>query len=201
MDEPLNLVRGDGVPDKEAYPAQGDEQDPLDPNLARTLTNLEWEEAGTTAGSVYGFRVRAYNARGFAESGWSYFKSAGEPARMNDIKQKVEFSSPTTIFLTWTIPDRRGGQLIGYKIYRNNGPGTQIANVPDPTCGAECSAIVSTQCQACHSAGVLLASVIRVQSVTSVLHIDWTVLWLAVPFQVCVPVKNETLSLCADCVT
>jgi len=123
------------------YPGgDGSEDDPMNSNLAPTLqTALEWRQPGLTTGDQYGFRLRVYNTRAMPRvySPYIWLKAAGEPAQMAAPTQAAIGSSATSIKLTWSVPELNGGYAIGYKVYRNNGLGTTISSVPDPTCGSE----------------------------------------------------------------
>uniref|UniRef100_A0A7S4S4M0 Fibronectin type-III domain-containing protein n=1 Tax=Alexandrium monilatum TaxID=311494 RepID=A0A7S4S4M0_9DINO len=124
---------GDGAANQEIYPGTGDANDPLD--LALDPTVLEFEKTGLTTGQKYGFKLRAYNARGYRESVWSTIKAASEPLQMAAPTQNIGASTADSIALSWVVPDLQGGTAVGYKVFRNDGGGTQISTVPDETCG------------------------------------------------------------------
>jgi titin len=126
---------GDGVAEKEAFPGVGDPTNPIDPGLNPTV--LQFDETGTTTGQDYGFKLRAYNARGYSESTWSYIKSAAEPATMSAPGQNIVAGSSTSIVLTWSVPDKQGADIVGFKVFRDAGAGTNFLAAADPTCGME----------------------------------------------------------------
>merc|ERR1719174_2631064 len=90
----------DGVADVEVYPGNGDPNNPTDTSLRPTVTTLSYPDGGLTTGTVYGYKVRAYNARGYTESAWLYVKSAAEPAKITTVQQNNAASSATSISLT-----------------------------------------------------------------------------------------------------
>jgi hypothetical protein len=93
------------------------------------------EKAGLTRGSSPKFRVVAKNSRGVSASPWATHKSAAEPEVMVAPVQDNVLSTPTSIAMRWTAPDMRGGRSVGYRVFRNNGVGTDISSTPDSTCG------------------------------------------------------------------
>ncbi|CAK9003180.1 Fibronectin type-III domain-containing protein 3A [Durusdinium trenchii] len=125
----------DGVAEQEIYPGAGDATDPLDSSLVANV--LEFQRTGLVGGTMYGFKLRAYNGRGWTESDWSYIKAAGEPVQMAAPTQEASSGSSTTIVLAWTVPDMQGGTAVGFKAYRNNGDGTSMNSNADATCGME----------------------------------------------------------------
>jgi hypothetical protein len=125
---------GDGTANLEVCPGNGVDTDPLDPNLQPTLLTCP---SGVAKGKTYGFKVRAFNARGYSDSAWTYVKAAAEPSQITTIQQTNALSSSTSIFLSWNVPDVNGGVMKGYKVYRDNGPGTQFLAAHDPTCGLD----------------------------------------------------------------
>eukprot|EP00434_Breviolum_minutum_P041092 symbB.v1.2.036548.t1/scaffold5188.1/size32682/4 len=125
----------DGVAEQDIYPGAGVETDPLDSSLVANV--LEFQRTGLTSGQTYGFKLRAYNGRGYTESAWSYMKAAGEPNQMAAPTQNAASGSSTTIVLAWTVPDMQGGTAVGFKAYRNSGDGTSMSTTADSTCGME----------------------------------------------------------------
>jgi hypothetical protein len=125
----------DGVSDEESYPGLGDPDNPIDPGL--NPTQLFFDKTGVTTGNVYGFQLRAYNARGYSVSAWSYIKAAAEPAQMIGPAQNIIGGTSTSIALTWSVPNRNGGTMVGYKVFRDGGAGTDMLAAADPTCGME----------------------------------------------------------------
>jgi len=124
-----------GVAEEEIYPGAGDVNDPLDDNLDATI--FSYQKAGLDQGFLYGFQLRVYNTKGYRDSAWSYLKVAGTPAEVTGVVQYSRYASITSIALGWDVPNMRGGTAIGFKVYRNNGGGTAISDVADPTCGSE----------------------------------------------------------------
>eukprot|EP00929_Paragymnodinium_shiwhaense_P071746 TRINITY_DN36441_c0_g3_i1.p1 TRINITY_DN36441_c0_g3~~TRINITY_DN36441_c0_g3_i1.p1 ORF type:complete len:6381 (-),score=1386.64 TRINITY_DN36441_c0_g3_i1:118-18219(-) len=133
----------DGDAEQEIYPGTGNRDDPTD--LALNPSRLDFTTpAGLTTGQMYGFRLLAYNTRGYTFSEWTYIKAASEPSRISVVTQEASAGSSTSIALAWEVPDQvngllNGARAVGYKVFRNNGLGTQMSNVPDPTCGLEMS--------------------------------------------------------------
>ncbi|CAJ1335098.1 unnamed protein product [Effrenium voratum] len=128
-------TNGDGVTEGEIYPGAGDATDPLDSSLVANV--LEFQRTGLVSGTIYGFKLRAYNGRGWTESDWSSIKAAGEPAQMATPTQEASAGSSTTIVLAWTVPNMQGGTAVGFKAFRNDGDGTNINSAADATCGME----------------------------------------------------------------
>jgi hypothetical protein len=126
----------DGL-EKDLYPGTGDGTNPLDSGLVPTVTVSSWDSVGLATGTIYGFKVRAYNARGYSTSAWSYIKAAAEPNQITTLDQNIGGGSETSIALTWTVPSTNGGTIVGYKVYRDAGSGTDFLSAPDPTCGME----------------------------------------------------------------
>jgi len=125
----------DGNADVEIYPGTGDATDPLD--LALNPTVLEFEKTGMNTGFTYGFKLRAYNARGSTYSALTRIRQSAEPRQMTPPTQLTMASSETSIAIAWVVPDLQGGTAVGYKVYRNNGGASQISATPDATCGME----------------------------------------------------------------
>eukprot|EP00930_Biecheleria_cincta_P038762 TRINITY_DN26639_c0_g1_i1.p1 TRINITY_DN26639_c0_g1~~TRINITY_DN26639_c0_g1_i1.p1 ORF type:complete len:4930 (+),score=584.21 TRINITY_DN26639_c0_g1_i1:1092-14792(+) len=118
------------------YPGSGDEDNPIDSILSPTT--LEFRKTGLTRGRTYAFRVRAYNTRGWTYSEWVTIKCASEPGAMTEPSQEASLGSAQSIVLTWGAnTPMNGGTAVGYKVFRNNGVGTEINTFPDPTCGME----------------------------------------------------------------
>eukprot|EP00439_Symbiodinium_sp_Y106_P042002 s1634_g5.t1 len=114
----------DGTSDGEIYPGVGDDTDPLDTNLVANV--VEYQHTGLSSGTLYAFRVRAYNSGGFVESNWVSIKAAGEPAQI-----------ATSIVLVYSVPSMEGGNAVGFKVYRNNGGATAMNGSPDSTCNRD----------------------------------------------------------------
>jgi len=126
----------DGVADgADIYPGVGDEDDPFANGLDASV--LEFIKGGLTTAQRYGFQVRAYNARGSTYSDWAYIRAAGEPVAMSQPSQDVASSSSTSIGLAWSVPDMQGGTCVGFKVFRDDGSGTDVSTVADATCGSE----------------------------------------------------------------
>ncbi|CAE8601561.1 unnamed protein product [Polarella glacialis] len=125
----------DGTADAEIYPGAGNPADPIDASLVPNV--LQFKKTGLARGTLYGFRIRAYNARGYTESEWSTIKAASEPLAMQEPTQEPMAGSSTSIALVWTVPNLQGGTAVGFKAFRNNGVGTDINSFADPTCGME----------------------------------------------------------------
>lgn len=57
---------------------------------------------------------------------------------MTEPSQEAALGSAQSISLSWgSNTNMNGGTSVGYKVYRNNGVGTDINSYPDPTCGME----------------------------------------------------------------
>jgi len=125
----------DYIAEGESYPGTGNAEDPVDAALVPSV--LQYAQSGLTPGTIYGFRLRAYNAKGWSYSEWIYMKGAGPPSAMAPPSQDIPAGSSTSIVLTWTIPNLQGGTLVGFKVYRNNGLGTPMSQHHDLTCGME----------------------------------------------------------------
>jgi len=128
-------TNADGIADEQSYPGAGDENNPIDSQL--NPTQLYFDKTGVLTGNIYGFQLRAYNARGYSLSAWSYIKAASEPAAMVIPGQDIRAGSPTSIQLTWAVPNNNGGTMVGYKVFRDAGSGTDFLAAADPTCGME----------------------------------------------------------------
>ncbi|OLP96479.1 Titin [Symbiodinium microadriaticum] len=125
----------DGTSDGEIYPGVGDDTDPLDTNLVANV--VEYQHTGLSSGTLYAFRVRAYNSGGFVESNWVSIKAAGEPAQMSPPTQDASTGSATSIVLVYSVPSMEGGNAVGFKVYRNNGGATAMNGSPDSTCNRD----------------------------------------------------------------
>jgi hypothetical protein len=127
----------DGNADVDIYPGIGDATDPLDPSLNPTILSLPAADGVPISGNTYGYKLRAYNTRGYSESAYAQIKAASEPSQMTAPTQDNAASSKTSIALRWTVPAANGGIMKGYKVYRDSGSGTAMLASPDPTCGME----------------------------------------------------------------
>ncbi|CAE7771771.1 FNDC3A [Symbiodinium pilosum] len=125
----------DGTAESEIYPGAGDATDPLDTNLVANV--LEYQHTGLVSGTLYAFRVRAYNSGGYVESNWVTIKAAGEPAQMSAPTQDASTGSATSIVLVYSVPSMEGGNAVGFKVYRNDGGATAMNGSPDATCNRE----------------------------------------------------------------
>lgn len=78
---------------------------------------------GLTAGTTYGFRVRAKNGAGFGPFSSTYSTSSGTaPATPNAPSASV--TSDTTVRLTWTAPSNGGSSLTAWGVYRSDDGGS-----------------------------------------------------------------------------
>lgn len=153
----------DGNAEESPYPGTGDESNPIDGNLNPSV--LEYRQTGLNTGTIFGFRLRAYNAKGSVYSDWKYIKAAAEAATMTGIQQNIGAGSATTIVLTWSEPSTinlNGGIAVGYKVYRNAGGSTDISPSHDPTCGMTQSPAPQT----CTITGLTPGETYRIQMTT-----------------------------------
>jgi titin len=154
---------GDGTAEESPYPGTGDESDPIDSNLNPSV--LEYRQTGLATGTLFGFKLRAYNAKGSVYSDWRYIKAAAEAAIMTGIQQNIGAGSATTIVLTWSEPSTanlNGGTAVGYRVYRNAGGATDISATNDPTCGMSQSPAPQT----CTITGLTPGEAYRIQMTT-----------------------------------
>jgi len=86
----------------------------------------------------YRFRVRTHMASGQYESLWAYASAAGVPSQVEPFNDPY-VSQSTTVHLAWHQPDMNGGVPVGYEVYRNDGPGTDIRTYPEASCIAGAS--------------------------------------------------------------
>jgi titin len=131
----LNGAYTDIVPGDYDDNAQPD--NPLDTNLNPSL--LTGKKTGLTPSQQYDFYIKVFTRKGAFSGPETRVKAAGIPAAMtNRPDQDVANSSPTQIALTWTVPDMRGGDAIGYEVFKNAGGSTSIDYATaDATCGME----------------------------------------------------------------
>jgi len=127
----------DGNPLVDVYPGIGDATDPLDASLDPTILSLPAADGVPTSGNVYGYKLRAYNTRGYSESAVAEIKAASEPDQLSQPTQDNALSSKTSIAIKWTVPNANGGIMQGYKAYRDSGSGTAMLTSQDATCGME----------------------------------------------------------------
>jgi len=106
---------------------------------AISYTTLRETFTGLTAKTIYSWKLRAWNARGFTDSEVAYFKAAGQPEEITTLAAEYEANTagPNSVALSWVAPDMHDGIVIGYKVFRNNGDGGPVSDYADPTCGMD----------------------------------------------------------------
>jgi len=140
----------------------GNANDPLDFQLLRNGNVLQQTfTSNLIGGQIYGFRLRAYNTRGWTDSPWAFYKVAGLPSQMSasSIYQQPYLSTTTTIALSWQVPSMNGGTCVGFNVYRNNGDGGPISQYPDSSCGMSSSPAP----QSCTLTGLLTGQTYLIQ--------------------------------------
>eukprot|EP00931_Biecheleriopsis_adriatica_P049660 TRINITY_DN28729_c0_g1_i1.p1 TRINITY_DN28729_c0_g1~~TRINITY_DN28729_c0_g1_i1.p1 ORF type:complete len:8011 (-),score=1403.57 TRINITY_DN28729_c0_g1_i1:177-21446(-) len=90
--------------------------------------------SGLVPESLYRFKVRAHIASGYRDGAYTQAVAAGVPAQMPAPSHETAFSSVSAVYLSWSKPAMHGGKAIGYEVFRNDGPGTNMRTEPDSSC-------------------------------------------------------------------
>ncbi|CAD7941246.1 unnamed protein product [Amoebophrya sp. A120] len=106
-------------------------------NLDPTIFTATYVDAGITKGNVYRFRVIVVTRKGDYPGPVTDVQVSAVPSKMLPPVANYELSTTTSLYVTWQVPENNGGIVRGYTLYRNEGNGTAVSEVSDPTCGRE----------------------------------------------------------------
>lgn len=106
-----------------------------------TILNYDGYTNGITAGQTYNFRIGVETTKETYYTAYTPIKAAGRPEPFTSpstmFSQNVALSTVNSIRLDWPVVNDNGGTVMGYKVYRNNGMGTDISTSFDTTCQME----------------------------------------------------------------
>jgi hypothetical protein len=98
------------------------------------VTDLSYEVGSLVPMANYRFKVRSVLASGERDSGWTAGVAAGVPNQMPVPVHTLAYSSASAVYLSWPAPSTNGGELVGYELFRNDGPGTNMRTEPEGSC-------------------------------------------------------------------
>jgi len=96
--------------------------------------SLEHVVPGLAPLAPYRFKVRSHIASGQRDSSWTYSHAGGVPSQMTAPTHNLNYSSVSSVYVSWDQPDMNGGSPVGYQLFRDDGPGSYFRDGPETSC-------------------------------------------------------------------